>query len=448
MSRRFSLGRALASENWNEEEYPNQISAEEADVMNQEAIELADEIQAENAEVDRMVDVSDSLEDMAVVADQIVEPTEGEVAMAQIAGDMATAGDDELTGDDVVEVAAESGGVRRIAAESLREKASQVWEQIKKWLKEVWKKVEQFFYKIFGNIPSLRKEVEAMRKRADQVDEDGKIQKSENAKMELTNGLDSLKVGQAVTTKWSETLAGFEKSLTAAKTFAKANELAGFGKTLAEAIDKFEADKGAGTDGKGAPIEGVVDAIYKQNSKELKVHVLGNDGKDIDGLLGGRKLVEKFTLTASTPSNAEKLAAFRGFKVRFETDGDKGVKKDSVNYTALTTTEVLAACDKADEMLDLLEEFHRGKAKKDMSKYASEIEKACTKVSKAADSISNDDAATKATLVADAKAVYRLSTTYAQVCSTVTTQLYAHSLANVRTLLMLCAKSLSTYTKD
>ena len=45
MSRRFSLGRALASENWNEEEYPNQISAEEADVMNQEAVAIGNEIE-------------------------------------------------------------------------------------------------------------------------------------------------------------------------------------------------------------------------------------------------------------------------------------------------------------------------------------------------------------------------------------------------------------------
>ena len=129
-----------------------------------------------------------------------------------------------MTGDDVVEVAAESNGVRRIAAESLREKVSTIWENIKKVLKEIWAKVEKFFYNIFGNIPRLRKEVEAMRKRAEQIEEDGKVQKSENTKLEFANGVESLKVNQAPAKNNAELASGFEASLKVAKYLSKSSD--------------------------------------------------------------------------------------------------------------------------------------------------------------------------------------------------------------------------------
>ena len=448
MSRRFSLGRALASENWNEEEYPTQISAEEAEVMNQEAIDLANEINEDNKEVAAMIDKADSLEDMVVVADSIEgEPTEGEVNMAQIVGDMAAAGDDEVTGDDVVQVAAESGAPRSIAVEGLKETIANIWEGIKKWLKEIWKKLEQYFYKVFGNVPRLRKEVEAMRKRADQVDEEGKVIKNENNTFELTAGLDSLKAGQNVTAKWSDTKAAFDTSKKAVEIFSKAGALSGVGKDLKEAVDKYDASN-------VDSINEVVKALY--NGKTLKLSVI--DGtpttdKDFDvtkiaNLLGGRDLVESVRKVKDNVSDVELLDKVRSFKVRFETSGNnKSVKKDSVKYTTMKTDEVLAACDACDGMLDALEEFHRGKAKKEMLKYASEIEKACDKVSKESGSIDNENATTKAQLVSNARAVYRLATVYASLSSTLVNQLYAHSLANVRTVLMVCSRSLSAHTK-
>ena len=438
MSRRFSLGRALASENWNEEEYPNQISAEEADVMNQEAVAIGNEIERDIESVDATLDKADSLEDMAVVADEIVEATPGEVALAQIAGDMATAGDEELTGDDVVEVAAESNGVRRIAAESLREKVSTIWENIKKVLKEIWAKVEKFFYNIFGNIPRLRKEVEAMRKRAEQIEEDGKVQKSENAKLEFANGVESLKVNQAPAKNNTELSNGFEASLKVAKYLSKSSDLANFGKSLKEAIEAFEpADSAGNTDA------GLAKVVEKVKAKDFFVFA-AND--NVSNLLGGRD----FKVTLPTFGDKVGVAALeeaRKFRVQFETSGGKSVKKDAATFTALKTNEVEALLDKVEEMLDALEEFHRGKSRKEMMKYASEIEKACDKVSKEANSL-DSETENRQTLVSNSRAVFRLSTMYAKMANVVSGQLFTHSLANVRAVLMVCSRSLSTYTKD
>ena len=438
MSRRFSLGRALASENWNEEEYPNQISAEEADVMNQEAVAIGNEIERDIESVDATLDKADSLEDMAVVADEIVEATPGEVALAQIAGDMATAGDEELTGDDVVEVAAESNGVRRIAAESLREKVSTIWENIKKVLKEIWAKVEKFFYNIFGNIPRLRKEVEAMRKRAKQIEEDGKVQKSENTKLEFANGVEALKVNQAPAKNNAELTSGFEASLKVAKYLSKSSDLANFGKSLKEAIEAFEpADSAGNTDA------GLAKVVEKVKAKDFFVFA-AND--NVSNLLG------RLDLKVTLPTFGDKvgfgaLEAARKFRVQFETSGGKSVKKDAATFTALKTNEVEALLDKVEEMLDALEEFHRGKSRKEMMKYASEIEKACDKVSKEANSL-DSETENRQTLVSNSRAVFRLSTMYAKMANVVSGQLFTHSLANVRAVLMVCSRSLSTYTKD
>lgn len=438
MSRRFSLGRALASENWNEEEYPNQISAEEAEVMNQEAVAIGNEIERDIESVDATLDKADSLEDMAVVADEIVEATPGEVALAQIAGDMATAGDEELTGDDVVEVAAESNGVRRIASESLREKVSTIWENIKKVLKEIWAKVEKFFYNIFGNIPRLRKEVEAMRKRAEQIEEDGKVQKSENTKLEFANGVESLKVNQAPAKNNAELTSGFEASLKVAKYLSKSSDLANFGKSLKEAIEAFEpADSASDAD------VGLAKVVEKVKAKDFFVFA-AND--NVSNLLGGRD----FKVTLPTFGDKVGVAALeeaRKFRVQFETSGGKSVKKDAATFTALKTNEVEALLDKVEEMLDALEEFHRGKSRKEMMKYASEIEKACDKVSKEANSLDSETENRQA-LVSNSRAVFRLSTMYAKMANVVSGQLYTHSLANVRAVLMVCSRSLSTYTKD
>lgn len=438
MSRRFSLGRALASENWNEEEYPNQISAEEADVMNQEAVAIGNEIERDIESVDATLDKADSLEDMAVVADEIVEATPGEVALAQIAGDMATAGDEELTGDDVVEVAAESNGVRRIASESLREKVSTIWENIKKVLKEIWAKVEKFFYNIFGNIPRLRKEVEAMRKRAKQIEEDGKVQKSENTKLEFANGVESLKVNQAPAKNNAELTSGFEASLKVTKYLSKSSDLANFGKSLKEAIEAFEpTDSASNTDA------GLAKVVEKVKAKDFFVFA-AND--NVSNLLGGRD----FKVTLPTFGDKVGVAALeeaRKFRVQFETSGGKSVKKDAATFTALKTNEVEALLDKVEEMLDALEEFHRGKSRKEMMKYASEIEKACDKVSKEANFL-DSETENRQTLVSNSRAVFRLSTMYAKMANVVSGQLFTHSLANVRAVLMVCSRSLSTYTKD
>ena len=118
---------------WDETEDFNGVdiesAMEEAEVMEEEARELAAEITADNAEAERAADLSDSLEDLAVVASSIDEATPAETQLIQLAGDMATAGDEEVTSEDIVP-ATESFVGQRIAVEGFVEKAKQIWEAI------------------------------------------------------------------------------------------------------------------------------------------------------------------------------------------------------------------------------------------------------------------------------------------------------------------------------
>jgi putative nucleotidyltransferase with HDIG domain len=212
------------AEFWDESEDFNGVdiesAMEEAEVMEEAARVLAAEITADNAEAERAADLSDSLEDLAVVASSIDEATPAETQLIQLAGDMATAGDEEVTSEDIVP-ATESFVGQRIAVEGFVEKAKQIWEAIKKYLKDLWVKVEKFFYNIYGAIPRVRKQVKALRERLTDAQDAGKSLDEDGKKFELSSGLESLKVNEKVATSIGEVMEAFAASVKAGEELFK-----------------------------------------------------------------------------------------------------------------------------------------------------------------------------------------------------------------------------------
>ena len=236
------------AEFWDESEDFNGVdiesAMEEAEVMEEAARVLAAEITADNAEAERAADLSDSLEDLAVVASSIDEATPAETQLIQLAGDMATAGDDEVTSEDIVP-ATESFVGKRIAVEGFVEKVKQIWEAIKKYLKDLWDKVEKFFYNIFGAIPRVRKQVKALRERLADTQDAGKSLDKDGKKFELSSGLESLKVNEKVATSIGAVLEAFAASVKAGEELFKSKEIAKFGQSIAKAINKYDPETAA-----------------------------------------------------------------------------------------------------------------------------------------------------------------------------------------------------------
>lgn len=440
------------AEFWDESEDFNGVdiesAMEEAEVMEEAARELAAEITADNAEAERAADLSDSLEDLAVVASSIDEATPAETQLIQLAGDMATAGDDEVTSEDIVP-ATESFVGKRIAVEGFVEKVKQIWEAIKKYLKDLWDKVEKFFYNIFGAIPRVRKQVKALRERLADTQDAGKSLDKDGKKFELSSGLESLKVNEKVATSIGAVLEAFAASVKAGEELFKSKEIAKFGQSIAKAIDKYDPETAAAASKK---LNTVVSSVLNKPITLDKLSGVNRFSKDYEvfgmtGCLGGKAFiarVRKGLMDAKTPlENAEIL---RSYRVEFTTLTDKKVKAPaSVKFETLTFDQMDKALIAISDALSMLEAFHRGSARKDMLAAAKEVEKACDEVEAQQAKSENLSATDEATMLACQRAVYKMNMMYGSIVSTSTTQGYQLLLTNCRTVMMLVSRSLSQY---
>ena len=440
------------AEFWDESEDFNGVdiesAMEEAEVMEEAARVLAAEITADNAEAERAADLSDSLEDLAVVASSIDEATPAETKLIQLAGDMATAGDDEVTSEDIVP-ATESFVGKRIAVEGFVEKVKQIWEAIKKYLKDLWDKVEKFFYNIFGAIPRLRKQVKVLRERLADTQDAGKSLDKDGKKFELSSGLESLKVNEKVATSINAVLEAFAASVKAGEELFKSKEIAKFGQSIAKAIDKYDPETAAAASKK---LNTVVSSVLNKPITLDKLSGVNRFSKDYEvfgmtGCLGGKAFiarVRKGLMDAKTPlENAEIL---RSYRVEFTTLTDKKVKAPaSVKFETLTFDQMDKALIAISDALSMLEAFHRGSARKDMLDAAKEVEKACDEVEAQQAKSENLSATDVSFFFVFFFFVYKMNMRYGSIVSTSATQGYQLLLTNCRTVMMLVSRSLSQY---
>jgi len=134
---------------------PLEISLEEADVMADEARQCDEESSEELVSAERLLEVSDGLEDMAIIADQIETATPVESALMATAGQMAVAGTD-VEPEEIVP-AMESARTGMESAASMRQKAADILKGILAMLQKIWAGIDSFFYNMVGEVPRARK---------------------------------------------------------------------------------------------------------------------------------------------------------------------------------------------------------------------------------------------------------------------------------------------------
>jgi hypothetical protein len=139
---------------------------EEAAFAVADAGEHAAEIQHDLAESERVIQVSDALEDLAFVADSIKQATPAEAALMETAGNMAVAGTD--VEPDAIVPSMESFIGHRIATEGIKETAQRIWESIVMFIDRIWEKIRGY-WRINKTLPTWRKKLDALKKMAGEV---------------------------------------------------------------------------------------------------------------------------------------------------------------------------------------------------------------------------------------------------------------------------------------
>lgn len=415
------------------------ISMEEEIVMLDEAAQDQASVAADLAETDRILEVSDSLEDLAVIADGIEEATPAEVALIENAGDMAVAGTD-VDPEEVIP-AMESYIGRRISTEGIKEKAKQIWESIIRFLKSIWEKIEGFVYKTVGTIPRLRKSIEAL---------EANIEALGSAKagkeIEIKSGVTSLSVNGAPIKSAAELATALSHTEAAAKfVFGPyIDTVVSRGDKTAKAIGDFDVNQ---------PEDSA--KVLVKALREMKMPAMPGmkaDGKNRisdfycatgDNQLGNVRLLAKVYTGEDDVSVLGVLNRQRRSGIEL-TASDTPVKADAtIKMAPLTTAAMTSVLKTSKEILKSLEDFERGTRKKAVKKTQADISSAADKATKTMDA--KAEGANEAVAVAYYRALVNFGPAYARWVQSPALAQMSTAMTAVRATCMVVQKSLSSY---
>ena len=415
------------------------ISMEEEIVMLDEASQDQASVASDLAETDRILEVSDSLEDLAVIADGIEEATPAEIALIENAGDMAVAGTD-VSPEEVIP-AMESYVGRRISTEGIKEKAKQIWESIIRFLKSIWEKIEGFVYKTVGTIPRLRKSIEAL---------EVKIEALGSAKagkeIEIKSGVTSLSVAGEPIKSAAELATALGHTGAAAKfVFGPYLEsVVSRGEKTATAIGDFDVTQ---PEDSAKALVSALNSVKMPSMPGLKAtaknHIVGFQTATGNHQLGNVHLLAKAYNDKDDGSVLAVLNRQRRSGIEL-TASDTPVKADAtIKMAPLTAAAMTSVLKTSKEILKTLEEFERGARKTAVKKAQADISSAADKATKSMDS--KAEGANEAVAVAYYRALVNFGPAYARWVQSPALAQMSTAMTAVRATCMVVQKSLSTY---
>jgi len=391
------------------------ISMEEEALMIDEADQSAQEVNQDLGDAERIVQVAESLEDLAVVAGSKEELSPHEAHLMEKAGDMAVAGTD-VEPDEIVPAMESFKGADgkisgKLAMENFKETANRLWENIKRILKEVWAKIESFFYKIFGTIPSQKRKLKAL---ADRVGE-ANSKTRENAKFTIAanrymaTGGTVIKSGDA----YQKALKEFVETGKWLYT-SYVDSLKSTGDKIAKALDEFDAEKPAeataslasalATVSPKAPGAGAATGARWPKFEVQKGH----------DLLGG---VSLFSLRPEKKENGDLalLELARQAQVELAPSSEKAKDNSStIEFATLGQPEAIALIKDCETLLDAMEAYQRGKAKGEIQATKKKIETASAKADTAAGKAKASDVESEKAAVPHYRALINFNVAYAR----------------------------------
>lgn len=266
-----------------------------------------------------------------------------------------------------------------------------IWEAIKKFVKNTWTKIKDFFARFFVNAEKVKKAAEAMKEKASKLgskrkDKDTFTSKStfsafaQGGKLTDTMVRDVLLNHKKLTESVIGTAGAAATNIGSLETAIAAQPNA--------VSDKVEAAAKSAEAYVGGIMKGAAHTVsYTKDTKA------SNDKKDVEvssvgGYVGGATL--NFVKSTTKPSSG--TGGVTTFTVEFtnrpvETHGEKTVK-------TLDSTGILSICDSVIELMDKTIDF--GKKKSDIEKLSSQLAKTVdVAIGKADATVAKDDYAGK-----------------------------------------------------
>ncbi len=434
------VGEPLGNEN---------ISMEEEALMIDESSQAAAEVEQDLTDAEHVIQVSEALEDLAVVAGSKEETTPHEAALIESAGQMAVAGTD-VDPEEIVPAMesfkdAETGVISgKLAMEDFREKAKTLWENIQRILEEIWAKIESFFYKIFGTIPARRRTLKALQAR---VEESNKLTRdkaaftvsgnrymtTDNTVIKSADKYDSALSEFVGTAKW--VYGGYVDTL-------KSD-----GDKIAKALESFNPE---------LPAEATIKLAHDLTGSSANVPgSAGTSGarwpkydvKKGHSLLGG---VSLFSLNAKKSGGDEGALAVldraRQAQVVLESSTEKANgASTSVEFQTFTQVQAEKAIKQMEELLDLMEEYQRGKAKGEIQATKKKIQTASAKAETASGKAKEKGEASDLAAIPHYRALVDFNVAYARWVQSPTIAFTKLAFGVINTTTSLINSSLSQY---
>ncbi len=427
------------------------VSMEEEQVMMSDAADLASDINQELNEVDRIVELSDALEDLAAVADTIEAASPTEIALMETAGDIAVAGTD-IEAEEVVP-SLESYRGKKIAAESFRQTAGNLWKNIQAFLAKIWEKINQFFYNIFGVIPRVRKRLQGLRSKLEKI----QSLSPRGTTFELdtkSGGVGSLVARLATDGKLPRNDSEFIGELKKIHEFTKfvfgANIINrnALGVSIAEAIERFNPT--ADLDGQANLI---VEACKKFNDNQVypgpKGTVTPSGSYQLsrsETLMGGATLVHKLYTQADSRSTLGNMDRLRHSGLHFDQVMDKNnAYRDRAVLPTVSQTTMLSMIVELEQILDLLEEYKRGAASKQVEATRKRLESASKKASATYDHKNDSDEVHGLGTVAYVKSMLNFNNAYHRWISDPAVPFARYAMSEVNAVMAFIDYCMQTY---
>ena len=444
------MRRVIATEDLQLSAYGN-ISTEEAELLEGEALQETNEVDQDVEEAGRMLDVSDAMEDLAEIADGIEEATPVEVALIDNTAAMAVAGTD-ITPEEVIP-AMESYRGKRIATESIRERARQFLDSLLAFLKKIWEKIEGVWHKFFGAVPRLLKAVKAMRER---VEATGSMTRKEDGKdFEISSG--SLSVDYKLPKGYDGVSTGLQTTKTAIDFIlgAYAGKVKSVAEGLAKVMKDYDPDDAAKTN---QELVGVMKgSINGSNSIKGGGMTVADsrysdfDSHRTDSMLGSVAFLHRVPKDIDKGSSTADVDRYRRSSVELVSFSEKADKKveDKATFKTMESSQSLKLLSTCEDILKTIEDFSRGKGSKDLTKSRKDLEEASKKAASAQERLANkgkgDDEAAYNRSMVYYKSGVALNHTILQWATKPTSGAIRHGIQTVKSILALVGKNCAQY---
>lgn len=415
---------SVALENQNIVKPFKTLSLEEEQLVMAEANEINNEVENGLSEADRLTDVVDTLEDLAVVTDKIEEATPVELNLIDAVASMAVAGS-EVDSEKVIP-AMESFKGKKIATESFVQRAKDIWATVQRFLAKIRDNIILFFKKMFSTIPNLQQKVSDLQKKLETRADDN----TEN-NIEILAGISYLSVDGSVSKDQAELLKNLKdlQKLSEEVFVEYPRVTTAFSNAVVAGMHDFDpADPEVAATKAVKALSTAVSAISANATK--KQHFLGNSAVAVNVEL------------VKTSNPHAQLASYLNFKAKVE-KSTKATETSSVKYTAFSKKECKDLLDTAEKILSAMDKFD------DIFKH--DIEKASKAVEDATKAMATKQTAFESTEKDSAKlekahVMYR---TFADFNKTITHQmnspysaLISNNVSVINTILMAVNKSM------